>query len=185
MALPDIVLKDQKRQPYDQPLIDKNATEVRSDNGELYRSWKDRFGTIDTPKTKAIYGFVGEKTIKLNGLELIVKTPFATIAVSSLTDETIENSKRLLLTAVGRAENTEFRYNVTHTRTLDKGHGPILVEPIEATVKIKTSVPDLVIWAIGADGERKKRIDATLDNGYLTFDIGKSAGTIYYLIEKK
>jgi len=185
MALPDAVIKDQVTQPYDQPLIDGNATDVLSDTGELYRSWKDRIGTIDTPKTKAVYGFVGEKPIKLDGLELNVKTPFATIAVSSLTDEPIESSERLLLTAVGRAENTGFQYNVTHTKTLDRGHGPILVEPIEATIKLKTSIPDLTVWAIGADGERKKQVSTRADNGYLVFETGKSADTIYYLIEKK
>jgi len=182
MALPDAVIKDRVIQSYNQPLIDKDATDVSSDTGELYRSWKDRIGTIDTLRTKAVYGFVGER--KLNGLELNVKTPFATIAVSSLTDETIERSSKLLLTAVGRAENTGFKYNITHTKTLDRGHGPILIEPIEAIVKLKTSVPDLVVWAIGSDGERKKRIDARMDDGYLTFSIGRSAETIYYIISQ-
>jgi hypothetical protein len=171
--------------PYNKPIIQDNATEIKSDDGQLYRNWEKRFGVIDTPFTKSAYGFIGEVgPVNMNGMDIKAKTPFATIAISSLTDEPISKSKRLLLTAVGRTENTGFKYNITHTKVLDRGNAPILIEPIEATIEFKTEVNGLKIWAIGADGQRIKEIQGIIDDGQLKFDIGKDGKTIYYLIEK-
>ena len=36
------------------------ATEVQSDTGQLWRSWEQGYGTIDTPGTQAVYGYPGE-----------------------------------------------------------------------------------------------------------------------------
>ena len=167
-------------------VIAEDATEVHSDTGELYRSWEKRIGVIDTPYTKAAYGFIGEvESIPMNGLNLHVRTPFATVAISSLTDEPIVQSSRLLLTAVGRAENTDFRYNILHTKKLDGGHAPILIEPIEATIELKTEFSSLKVWAIGADGQRIKPIPVRQKDGQLIFNIGKVGQTMYYLIKEK
>ncbi|MGQ9609283.1 MAG: hypothetical protein ACUVWN_08270 [bacterium] len=172
------------RYKYDQQIVDTSLGYVISDTNQLYRNWKERIGTTDTAYTKTAYGFIGEKeTIQMNGLKLSIKTPFATVAVSSLTDMPIEESNKILLTAIGRAENTGFKYNIFHTQMLDRGKGPILIEPIEAQIELKNSVMNLSVWAIGPDGTRIKKIKSEKENGYLKFDIGKNAGTMYYLIE--
>lgn len=169
---------------YDQQILDKDAEYVISDTKQLYRNWKERIGTIDTEYTKSAYGFIGEKgTIQLDGLKLNVKTPFATIAISSLTNESIKESSKILLTAVGRAENTGFKYNIFHTKMLDRGNGPILIEPIEAQIELKNNVPNLSIFAIGPNGNKIKQIQSEKVDSYLRFNIGKDAKTIYYLIE--
>ena len=50
-----------------------------------------------------MYGFCSkEGEISLNDVRFNVKTDFATVAISSLTDEPIRSSDNLLLTAVGR-----------------------------------------------------------------------------------
>jgi len=172
-------------QPFNKRVVEDTATDVTSDTRQLYRSWKKRIGIIDTPCTKAAYGFIGEAgSIQMRDLDIHVKTPFATIAVSSLTDAPIDQSPRLLLTATGRSENTNFRYNETRTEMLERGHGPILIEPIEATIGFKTNVSGLKVWAVGADGGRIKQMPAKMVDGRLVFDIGEAGKTIYYLIEQ-
>jgi hypothetical protein len=186
MSMPDSERADAELKPYHQRIIPEDVTEVISDTDQLYRSWEQRMGTIDTPYTKAAYGFIGETDhIQLNGLKMDVKTPFATIAVSSLTDETIEKSNRLLLTAVGRAENTDFVYNILHTKMLDRGHGPILVEPIEADIELETDISELKVWAIGADGKRIKQMPAESADNKIKLSIGKEGQTIYYIFDVK
>ncbi len=175
---------DEKTVNYNQQVIDKDMEYVISDTNQLYRNWKDRIGIIDTAFTKSAYGFIGEKEeIQMNGLKLKVKTPFATIAISSLTDKPIEESGKMLLTAVGRAENTGFKYNIFHTRMLNRGKGPILIEPIEAQIELKNNVSNLSVFAIGPNSDKIKHIQPEKAEGYLKFNIGKDAGTIYYLIE--
>ena len=69
--------------PADKPAVNPEDGQVLSDTGELWRSWAKRIGWIDTPRTKVAYGFLGEAgKISLRGLELEVKTDFATIALS-------------------------------------------------------------------------------------------------------
>ncbi len=168
----------------DTELVDESAGEVRSDTGELYRNWNKRFGWIDTPRTKAVYGFVGEAgKLSLKGLELEAKTDFATVAISSLTDEPITDSDNMLLTAVGRSENTDMRFNEDHTELLDIGKPPILIEAIEAEIRIRTDVEGLKVWAVNAEGFFAGEIPATHEDGVLRFTIGDTTPSMYYLIQ--
>jgi hypothetical protein len=84
-----------------------------------------------------------EGDILLNGLKINVKTDFATVAISTLTDDPVKRSDNMLLTAVGRADNTGSRYNEDHTENLAVGHGPIQVEIIEAVIGIETDKKNL------------------------------------------
>jgi hypothetical protein len=127
-------------------IVNQEKGEVLSDTKELYRNLKKKIGWIDSPRTKAVYGFTGkEGEIALTDMSVDVKTDFATVAVSSLTNEPINSSDNLLLTAVGRAENTGSKYNEDRTVQLDPGHDPIQVEIIEAVFKIKTDKTKLLV----------------------------------------
>jgi len=96
------VTVDQALRPEDPPPA--TGQEIRSDTGELCRDPGRKLGWIDTARTKAAYGMLGKAgELALNGLKLKVKTPFATIALSSLDGAPLASSANILLTAVGRA----------------------------------------------------------------------------------
>jgi hypothetical protein len=96
---------------------------VRSDTNELGRNVTKGYGWIDSPRTKALYGRASKAgALELSGLTITCDTDFAVIALSSLTDKPIIESDSLLLTTVGRADNTGARYNEDHTVQLDCGH---------------------------------------------------------------
>lgn len=176
-------------------VVDLKKGDVLSDTKELYRNFKKKIGWIDTPNTKAVYGFVGkERKISLTDLKITSKTDFATIAISSLTDEPIKKSTNMLLTAVGRADNTNSRYNKDHTRQLDPGHGPVQVEIIQAEIEIRTSVKTLRVLVIDTQGNAISYAPAKYKNGVFAFEIGKKPKpgsnpairdpiSIFYLIE--
>ncbi|MBM3956717.1 MAG: hypothetical protein FJ313_01530, partial [Gemmatimonadetes bacterium] len=170
--------------PLGETLLPGDATSVRSDTGQLFRSWADRYGTVDTPRTKAVYGFPGGRgDITLSGVTFNVETEFATVALASLTDQPIAESTRLLLTAVGRAENTGMKYNALRRRVIDKGAGPILVEPITGTVSLKTRQTGVTVRPILPDGTRGEALPTTYENGVLRFRIGPEARTMYYEVK--
>ena len=50
----DIVIRS------DETYIAQDAMEVLSDTRELYRNLEKQYGWIDSPKTKAVYGFVSD-----------------------------------------------------------------------------------------------------------------------------
>ncbi len=169
---------------WDEEIVDKSKGEIMSDTGELYRSWTKKIGWIDTERTKAAYGFLGEADqILLNGLTFDVKTQFATIAISSLTDQPISCSDNLLLTTVGRAENTDIKFNEDHTILLDVGHEPILVEIIEAEVQIRTDRSNLRVWSVNAEGFFIGVIPSEYRDGVFRFKVGERFPSMYYLIQ--
>jgi len=112
------------------------------------------------------------------------ETKFATIALSSLTDEPIARSSKLLLAAVGRAENTGFRYNMLRKKKVADGSGPILIDPVRGRISIRTSVDGLTVKAIGADGSVLGQVPAQRADGKLSFTIGPDARTMYYEISR-
>ncbi len=179
-------------QPWDQPLVTENQGQVTADTDQMGRNWQERWGWIDTPRTKAVYGFFDSaKSIRLRGLELEVQTDFAVIALSSLTDDSLEQSPSILLTAIGRCDNTDAAYNPEHT-LLDPtspqpfGRPPVLIEPIQAKIHLQTVRPNLKVLVISQHGELVTKLPVKYEDGVLTFEIGPqpawNPSTIYYLI---
>ena len=184
MILPEDISSHEGLINSDQPLVDLDKGEVISDSKELYRNLKKKFGWIDTPNTKAVYGFLGkEGDLLLTDLKINVKTDFATIAISSLSDDPVNNSANMLLTAVGRADNTNSKYNQDHTMQLEVGEAPIQVEIIEATIEIKTDTRNLRVMAINPQGFLIGYIPSEYKDGVFRFEIGKVYQSMYYLIQ--
>jgi len=162
---------------------------IVSDTGELWRDVSKRIGAVDTAGTKAVYGFLGnalagktaETGIALNGMRVNCNTDFATIALSSLTDEAIENSDNMLLTTVGRSRSRGAQFD--GEKLLDFGTGPIEVEVIDAEIAIKTNVPRLRVWSVNSDGYYigQLPIDRS-EEGWIKFHVGPNYPGMYYLI---
>ncbi len=166
----------------DYPLVDVEAGEVKSENGQLYRSWKDNYGWIDTPRTKCVYGFLGKNGRRdLNGLSVDCKTDFAVIAMSALTDDPLDQTPSILLSAIGRAKNEDAVFE--GDKMLDYGHAPITAEVIEADIELTTSRPNFAVWAVNAEGFYIGRLPVTYEDGKLKFSIGQTHLSVYYVIQ--
>jgi hypothetical protein len=164
------------------PWMDDN--DVSSDNGQLYRNIEKGYGLIDTPMTQAVYGFHEKSNVyKLSSVELKIENDFATVAISSLSDNPIDSSDNLLMTMVGRADNKDVIYHEGHTKQTDCGIGPVMVEVIRAQVRIKTDIDNLRIWSVDSEGYYTGAIPAEYRNGYLTFQTGGEFASMYYLIQ--
>ncbi len=180
-------------------LVDLSKGEVTSDTGELYRSWAKYYGTIDTPMTKCVYGRLNKQKepIELDGFSVECKSDYAVIALSSLDNNSdIEHSDSMLLTTVGRVENTDQKMEVApeHFQTSnmlppymemkDFGKAPIVCEVIEAAVKIKTVHKNLRVWAVNAEGVFQGVVPVSYEEeGYAKFNLGPKYPSIYYLIQ--
>ncbi len=156
---------------------------VLSDTGELYRNWKEGYGWIDTANTKSVYGqFKPGQKIELNGAEFCFDGGFATVTLTSLTNEALENSRLILITAVGRADNSGAVYNESHTERIEIGHGPVIFEVIEASIKLKSSVKAANLWSIDPDGAYTGEVPSTFNDGIREIRIGQKYPSIYYLL---
>ena len=168
-----------------------------SDNGQLIRNTKKQYGAVDTERTKCVYGSLTASghtssivkakanAIEINGMSVSGKTDFGVIALSSLTNDPIETSDNMLLSAIGRARNTDATFD--GEKMIDVGRAPILAEVIQATVSIKTvHGQKLKVWGVNAEGFYAGKLSTTYEDGWLTFNIGdENNPACYYLIVKE
>jgi hypothetical protein len=188
IALPGEDIPLGEKVSLDDVLVDPQQGEVLSDTGELFRSWEKGYAVIDTPRTKAVYGFLGGMgKISLAGLEIEVQTDFAVIALSSLSNLPLCQSDSILLTAVGRCDNSGAQYDEDHRQQLDTGHAPVLIQAIEAHLRLHSERPNLKVWVISEHGEAVTRLPVVYQDGVLSFTIGAqprwNPSTMYYLIK--
>ncbi len=159
---------------------------IVSDTGELVRDLEHSIGTVDSPNTKAAYGFIGGHKLELDGMTIEAQTDFAVIALSTLTDAPIGSSENLLLTTVGRVKNTGYEDEPLengHRKVTAHGTGPMLAEAIEATIRIRTTHRNQRVVSIDEDGFITGKIPSRYEGDELVFETGKEFAQIYYLIQ--
>ena len=90
---------------------------------------------LDTPYTQGIAGWIGGETASFTHLDFATENPFAVLLATSVGDEPIATSKRLLVSAIARIEPTGFRWVDSWKREVaDPGRPPFLQEPVSARV---------------------------------------------------
>lgn len=105
--------------------------------------WKEGDGktggyfTVNTDGTKAVVGFASGETCRLGEVTITPQSHFAAIYVSAPEkDGQVATSRRMLVTALARARNTGMKFSVSGDELLDQGKGPVLLEPVRATMTI-------------------------------------------------
>lgn len=169
-----------------------------SDTGELVRDWMKGLLLIDTPRTQAFSGFPAGP-VKLRDVTVTLGIPFATLVVQSLDNAPIPAARKLLVTAVARAENVgdqrvhrqtvptpngAFRAErITVTPVSRRGKGTVTrIEPVEATLSIAGGA--LRLTPIAADGSALEAASpCKLEDGRAVVNLGTHA-TIWYLLER-
>ena len=86
-----------------QSLMDDNAVEVLSDTGEIRRNWVKGIQTINTPRTQAAMGWIGNQPIVLTDVTFDVRTRNASVVVQSLDGRPIKLSSSLFISLGARS----------------------------------------------------------------------------------
>lgn len=162
-------------------------TELRSDTGELWRDWKTAVAIIDTPRTQAVIGNIGlsKKTWKTKDCVFTVSTSYATVVLSSLSEQPITRAQKLLLTTIARAENNGMAFNLSETNIVLAGTAPIMAEPVVGSIIFATNAAILTAYPIASDGKRGPAIPLTIKEGKATLDVKAEYKTLFYEIESE
>jgi hypothetical protein len=165
---------------YVQP-VDAETKRFVSDTGELSLDYERGLMTINTPQTKSVIGYLADAgNLDLNAMTVDCETEFATITANSLDGEPIGRSRHLLLTCVGRAENTAQAFwpappnpnswsPFTTWQIPARGRRPVIVEPIRA--KVSLAVPGMAeAHALDSTGKRQTALAVTYADGIVTLD---------------
>jgi hypothetical protein len=154
----------------DHDFIPPGQSFVRSDTGEILRNWKYGIQTINTPKTQAVSGWIGGKTIRLADASFRVETAKALVALTSLDDQPLSSSRSILITAMARAVGAT------------PGHLPYLSEPVVAAIMLSTKTSGLELVALGPGGKVLERSAPLTSAQGLTVSLPTARGTHWYLL---
>ena len=167
---------------------------IRDADGQMWRDLKKQIGYIDTERTKVVYGSLSRggaaasvvkkeaNPLALTDVEISANTDFGVIAMSSLSNDPINTSKNILISAIGRARNTGAQFD--GDKMVDIGHAPIIAEVVSAQIRIKTPHGQkLKVWGVNAEGYYAGRMMTTYEDGWLSFNIGDMENpALYYLV---
>lgn len=131
--------------------------------------------SVDTPRSAALAGFVGGSTpLRAGVLEARVDNPYAVLLLTSLDDQPLSQSARMLLVAGANAVNTGMVKRWGGGGIAQRGSEPVLVEPVVGTLSVACDGPRQV-WALDADGRRRKEQKSRYADGRLYFELAPDA----------
>ena len=108
--------------------------------------------TVDTDRTQALIGFIKANGKAVKNLSADISNHFAGIVLSSLDSKPIARAGRMLLTAGSRVTNTGIKWNAEHTRVLDQGGSPSLIEPVAGAIRLRNLKGAKSVTASPLDG---------------------------------
>lgn len=155
--------------------------EWRSEGDKV--DWDKASGTftVNTEKTQGAVGFLKGKAIETKDLSAAVETEYCQVTATSLDDKSLATSGSILLVTVARAENSGQVWNSGHTRITAWGGGPILIEPVVASVTLK-GIKDRFVHVLNHQGQRTGITVPTQNTAAgLTFKVGTQS-TYWYEI---
>ncbi len=147
----------------DRSFLPDDATAVVSDTGQIRRDWTTGVGTLDTPRTQAAYGWLGERSIALGDVEFAIATPKATVVVSALDGRPIRESEKLLVSVAAQVDATEMK-------------PPLRAQSVSGRLRIRSTHDSLVLRPVttgsrGAAEHAGVEVRGTKDGDAFAFDL--------------
>lgn len=155
-----------------------------SQTGELTTDLKNGIFNMNTKRSQAICGFIGDKKYTAGRLSASIDNSFAAVTLVSLDGNAIESSDSMLLTMAGNAINYGQLLSEDGNTLKKAGVYPIMVEQITGEIEIAAS-GDFDVYPLTSSGERKKKLTVTKTSGGFRFTVDKSAEAMNFEIVKQ
>ncbi|MES2571467.1 MAG: hypothetical protein V4710_15610 [Verrucomicrobiota bacterium] len=123
---------------------DEKGKVIQSATGELTWDYGREVITVQTQKTQAVIGKSGGRSFQLPGVSVSFKTPFVSTIFTPLDNLPLARSRHILITALAQDKQSGTRYHSAGTLLEATGTAPLLMEPVQATVKFSGSKPTQV-----------------------------------------
>lgn len=146
---------------------DVSASVYQSDTGELSLDAVKKKLQLISSKTEAVV-FDSFEPVKLSNLEVVAADGPALFSVSSMDENSLKDSKRMLVIIATDARNSEMKFaDKAETMVLDIGKKPITMRTIEIQFRLKnTNKNDLKVYSVNLRGQRMDQLPVKVtDNG--------------------
>jgi hypothetical protein len=139
----------------------------------------DGYFTINTPATKAVVGFAAGRRCELGTVTIRPTCRYAAIYVTAQDmARDLQDANKILIVAVARARNTGMKI-FNDDRLLAKGTGPVLMEPVKASITLEGSKSPTV-QLLDHSG-RQTGVRVPVEGNHFEID-GARDKTCYYLV---
>jgi hypothetical protein len=162
---------------------EKNSALVSSTNQLTWKEGATRtsgYFTMNTPATKGVVGFAQGQKFALGNVSIEPQSGYGALYVTVRGPQgTTDTAKELLIVAVARARNTGQKFSPDGAAMLERGQGPVLMEPVKARITLRrTGTPQ--VFALDHDG-KMTQTNIPIVSGVLQID-GARDKTPYYLV---
>ena len=154
-----------------------NATDLgnnrlQSDTGEILIDASRDVMVLDTPRTAGGYAPEGA-TIETDAVTVHLDQTYGTVWVSSIDDQPIRQSKRLLLVHLTDLQNSGIHFGEKARQTLFRWGGlPHLVHDGTATVRVKLAeAGQAKVWELATSGRRVAPVPTKVEDGELVITV--------------
>jgi len=150
---------------------------LKSETGQITINAPEDILVIDTPRTAGGYAPEG-KTIRTDAASITMNRTYGTVWISSVDDEPIKTSKRLIVTHLTDLQNTGAYFGEQARQTLHAwGKLPHLVRDGRATVQVKLAQADKAeVFALATSGRRTGKTAAKHTDGTLEIELSVRNG---------
>ncbi len=160
---------------------DQPAQTIHSTTGQLVWRYGDRRIEVRSPKTQAILGATAGKRVALPGVTAQIQTPFVSLIFTPLDNLPLVDSRNILITAMARDRQTDAVYNDDWSRLEQMGGPPLLMEPVQATLRLAGDTP-LEVRPLDVYGVPKDATVPVQEDG--SFVIDGTYQTYYYSVRR-
>ena len=146
------------------------------ENGKGWYSAGSQGGWVYTGHT----GRFGKGT---TGQFSVTKPEFAAVTVTALDKRPLNKSRKILVTACGRCENTGMKFSEDR-RTVGRnwGNPPVLIEAVQGTLPLTN---DWICHALGPDGLPKHQVPISYKNKRGVLKLTPKYKTMWYLLTRR
>lgn len=149
-----------------------------SDTGELYHSFAKEYFRVNTERVMAYTGNL-YGPVELGRYSFELKNKRMTLLLLSRDGLPLEESRHVLLTAVGENGNTGMKWEDEFL--VDMGHAPSWVDQAEGIMKIRGCF-DVEVWALTPDGRRNERLSVHRDADDAIFSMDTRDAAVHFEI---
>jgi hypothetical protein len=155
---------------------------IHSTTGELSWDTENRVVLVNSPSSQGIIGFAGGQTHNLSDFEVSVETDFVSLLFTALDGRPLSTSGRVLITAMARDRQLGAIYSQDGSELIEMGGPPLLLEPVQATIRAKREIGSSVLRVTPLDeyGVPREASVAVADG---SFTIDGTYAAAHYLVE--
>jgi hypothetical protein len=140
---------------------------------------------LHAPRVAGALGRIRGETVAAGPLRIAAEAnprSYAAVALASRDGRPLGESRRMLLAAVDKAENSGLRWAEDRRSAAKAWTGEVQVTGVSAAIELASAADGLTVWALDGRGARTAEVPSTQADGRLSFRISPDHRTVWYEI---